>query len=337
MNETGQSTVNLNSESGVAEPDTRLNLLIPLVISALAFVYFEYVSVTQYLSHRFYIADIGVFNSAISGTLRGVFFESPISGWNFFAVHSHYIFFLFLPFYLLSDHVLTFATVLNIGIVAAAIPLYLFAHVRTHDTRLAAAFAVAYLFNHFVLSMHLALHPESLLMLGFFTMFFAAYRRIGWLYWLGVVLSMSIKEDVAVFVALYGIYLAFVAKERRKRLGLMTVAVAFGWLLFSLAVMQLLIPLISNDTPRSARRGGAFSSTFSHILCRSPNAFLRVRRFICSLPGSDSSHCSIPAVYGLYSRPHLLCLSRISKPCIAFCIIIPIRLSRFYSSLRSRV
>ncbi|MCD6385887.1 DUF2079 domain-containing protein [Candidatus Sumerlaeota bacterium] len=220
----------------------RTKILIPTLIFIPAFIYFEYVTVTQYASQHFFLADIGVIDSAIAHTLRGEFLPSPISGWNYLAVHFRPILLLFVPLYFIYDHILTLSTLFNLALIGALYPLYLFAFEKTRYWWLAVGFALSYIFNHFTLSLHLALHPESLLMIGFFAMFLAVERKINWLYWLGACWALAIKEDIAVFVASYGVYLAFVAKEKQRKLGLATVGVAIGWLCIAGLIMHLLRP-----------------------------------------------------------------------------------------------
>lgn len=220
----------------------RTKILIPALIFIPTFIYFEYVTITQYLSQHFYLADIGVIDSAIARTLRGEFLRSPISDWNYLAVHFRPILLLFVPLYLICDHVLTLSTVFNLALIGAVFPLYLFALEKTRYWWLAAGFSVAYIFNHFTLSLHLSLHPESLLMVGFFTMFLAVERRKNWLYWIAMCWVMAIKEDIPLFVAGYGLYLAFIAREKRRKLGLATVGVAILWLCIAGLIMYLLRP-----------------------------------------------------------------------------------------------
>ena len=217
---------------------------IPLCIVIPAFVWFQYVGYTQYASHHFFLADIGVMDRALANTLAGDFMRSPISDWSYFAVHFRPVLLLFIPAYALFNHILTFSLLLNLCLAGAAIPLYYFATAKTHNRWLSAIITAAYLANHFTLSLHLALHPESLLMPGFFVMFLAIQRRKTLMYWAGVIWCLSIKEDIALFVAFYGVYLALIARDRHttRRQGFLTIAVAGAWLIIAVVVMSILKP-----------------------------------------------------------------------------------------------
>ncbi|MCX7766586.1 MAG: DUF2079 domain-containing protein, partial [Candidatus Sumerlaeia bacterium] len=192
----------------LSEPVKKLaeRIYLPAIIFLCGFGYFEYVTLTQYWSHHIYLADIGSIDVALANTLRGKFFLSPISGWNFWAVHFHPVLLLVIPLYLIFSHVLTLATVYNLGLTASVFPLYYFALAKLKDRLLSAGFAIAYLCNHFVMSIHLALHTESLLMIGFFTMFLAVEIKRRWLYWIGVIWALMVKEDISIYVMFYGIY-----------------------------------------------------------------------------------------------------------------------------------
>lgn len=217
-------------------------IYLPAIIFLCGFGYFEYVTLTQYWSHHIYLADIGSIDVAIANTLRGKIFLSPISDWNFLAVHFHPVLLLVVPLYLIFSHVLTLATVYNLGLIAAVFPLYYFALAKLKDRWLAAGFAIAYLFNHFVLSIHLALHTESLLMIGFFTMFLGVETKRKWLYWLGVIWALMVKEDVSIYVIFYAIYLGFIRREKQRHLAILTIGVALVWLSFTAVIMSSLRP-----------------------------------------------------------------------------------------------
>ncbi len=214
----------------------------PGALIAAAFAYFNYVSWTQYASNHFFLVDIGVNDLAISGTLRGEFFRSPIGDWPYFAVHFKPILLLFLPLYVFFDHPMTLAAGYNLALAGAAAALWALARERTGDARLALAFAAAWLFSHWTLSLHLSLHPESLAMPGFFLLFLTQGKKRAPLYWAALAWVLANKEDMALYLAFYGLYLAFWAREPDRRRGLLTTAVCIAWLLLALGVMAWLRP-----------------------------------------------------------------------------------------------
>lgn len=239
----------------------------PLIIFIFVFAYFEYVTLTQYWSHHFYLADIGVFDGILANTVRGKFLVSPISEWFYLPVHFSIIFLFLVPIYLIFDHILTLATIFNLALVGTLFPLYFFALSKLRHWWLAAGFALAYVFNHFVLSMHLALHLENLLMPAIFTLFLAVEKQQKFLYWIALCWALLIKEDIAIYLAAYGIYLAFFAHPKHPQLGLATLIVAISWFIFAVIMMVILRPetgFYKGGTPY-VQRFASFGSNWQEI------------------------------------------------------------------------
>jgi uncharacterized membrane protein len=247
--------------------------LLPVCLSVLAFIWYEWISWTQFASLQFYLADIGVNDLVIANTLQGRFMESPIGGWNYFAVHFKPILLLVAPLYLAFNHPMTLATCYNMALAGAAVPLALLARERLAGGApsvesgeggalptappagdattpacqraprwIAPAFAAAWLGNHFVLSLHLSIHPESLAMPFFFLLFLAGAKGRPVLYWVSLLLILANKEDMPVYLFFYGLYLAFAARDRNRRRGLATAGVALAWLLLAAALIGALRP-----------------------------------------------------------------------------------------------
>ncbi len=219
-----------------------LKVIAPVALVVVVFGWLEYVTYTQYASHRFYLADIGLLDVTLVNTLRGEFMKAPTLGWNYLGVHFRVFLFFVPPLYLVVNHIMTLATVHNIALVGAALPLYFFACSRTHIRWLSLAIAFAYLFNHFTLSLHMAVHPESMIMVGFFTMYMAAQRRMVWVYIPALLWTLTIREEIGIFTCFYGCYLAFIAPQRCKHLGLITIAISLSWVVIAFGIMALIRP-----------------------------------------------------------------------------------------------
>ncbi len=266
----------------------------------LAFGWFEWITWTQYASHSVFLADVGVFDTICAGPRHGHFLRWPIewnNGLSYFAVHFRPILLPIMALYFFVDHTMTFLTVLNIALVGAIIPLGIFAYGELKNTGLALAVCALYLCHHFVLSVHVANHPESLGFVSFFTMFVAVQRRSRW-WFLGALLwTLAIKEDYALYCALFGVGL--LCDPETRRWGTWTIVFAFLWAVYSQAVMKLSgteLLLAQGGTPAS-ERFASFGSTKSEI-------FLG----LLSQPGYIARHLFSITMLQLYASVGLIAL-----------------------------
>jgi uncharacterized membrane protein len=249
-----------------------LKLLPPVGLAAVAFAYLNYVTWTQYASHRFYLADIGLLDVTIANTIRGAFMKAPTLGWNYLGVHFRPVLLGFVPLYLVYDHIMTLATMQNVFLVFALIPLYFFACSKTHIRWLSLCFAFAYVFNHFTLSLHLAIHIENIAIFGFFLMFLTAQRRMTWLYIPALILTLSVREEMGLFTALYGVYIAFAARDKRKKIGILTIVISIVWVIAAFSMMAWIRPAGGvwkggvSSLDRYASMGDSWSSILVYTL-----------------------------------------------------------------------
>ncbi|MDK2972140.1 MAG: hypothetical protein PWP23_1895 [Candidatus Sumerlaeota bacterium] len=246
------------------------------VLVLLVFGWSEWVTWTQFQANRIFVADAGIFDHLCNSPLHGRWMRSPVhweTGVTQFAAHYTPIFLFVTPLYLLVDHVMTYLTFQNAGLVLAAVPLAFWARrVLKHD---AAALAVAalYLCNHFTGSIHLANHQEALGPLGFFAMFLALERRSPRLYAAGMLWALCCKETYALVIGLFGLHLAIESLRDRELRGWAgwTLGVAAAWWVFSLAVIQLsgaAIYSAAGNTPiaRYHTMGDSMGSVFVYLL-----------------------------------------------------------------------
>jgi len=208
-------------------------------------LYFQYVNWTQYLAHEIFTTDAGMFDFVCSSFRHGHFMTFPLA-WeaqvNYFAVHFRPIMIVIGFLYFISDHIMTLLFTLNAGLVFASVPLaYLVRHVLKHDG-LALVIAALYLTSVFTRSIHLALHIEALVPLGFFVLFLAIEKRKTWLLIVAALYLFSNKEDIPLYT--FGIsfmYLVahFFTKEKDQ------------WLLknmLMLLIMSVVFFIIANVT-----------------------------------------------------------------------------------------
>jgi len=145
-----------------------------------AFLWYEWVTWTQYAAHLVFLADAGVFDVLCAGPRHGHFLRTPLV-WNgelnYFAIHFSPVLLFLMPFHFLADHVMTLLTLQNAAMAGAAVPLWLLAREVTRSPVVSLAVAACWLTNHFTASVHLANHPEALGFIGFFGLFLAVQKR----------------------------------------------------------------------------------------------------------------------------------------------------------------
>ena len=171
--------------------------------------------------------DLGIFDQGVWLLSK---FKEPfitINGRHFFGDHTSFI---LLPFALIytvipSAKVLLFAQTIALG--AGAIPVFLIARYKLRNEGYAACLAVVYLIHPVVGWTNLEqFHPDSfevpLVLLAFW---FMLKHRWAW-YFVSVGLLLLVKEDVALFTFVLGVY---VAMKHDRRVGVITAAVSAGY------------------------------------------------------------------------------------------------------------
>ncbi|HSL74850.1 MAG TPA: DUF2079 domain-containing protein [Ilumatobacteraceae bacterium] len=170
-------------------------------------------------------------------------FEAPfvtLMGRNLFGDHTSFALLVLVPLYWIAPGAWIMFTAQSAFIAAGAIPVFLYGRRRLGSEWLALVGSGAYLLHPAVGWTNLEnFHPDSFL--GVFVGFaiYAALERKWRLYAVFVVLSLLVKEDVALVIVPLGVW---VALRRDRRIGLLTIlgAVAFAAVAM-LVVMRSLI------------------------------------------------------------------------------------------------
>jgi uncharacterized membrane protein len=195
---------------------------------------------TLHASHRTFLADVGVFHVLASGPLHGNWLETPLAPGaegNYFGIHFSPALLLITPFYLLNGSAMVYLTALNVGLVLGGLFFMQAAVVLLRQTWLAALFGIFYFTDHFILSMQLALHPESLAMAGIMAAFLGVVRGSTRWFFGGLIAALLVKEDFALFLAIFSAALATEAPLRR--MALRGLALCIVWGIASAVIMWL--------------------------------------------------------------------------------------------------
>ena len=161
-----------------------------------------------------------------------------------FAVHLSPIYYLLLPLYLVFPKPETLAVCQALVMASAAIPMWLLARrLRFSPAASCALCLVLLLHPAFSAGSAYDLHENVFLTPLLLWLFWAAERRSAMLTGLFALLTLCVKEDAAVYVGVFGLYLllqSLLDRERRweLRAGLCLLAGALGWFLGAAALLR---------------------------------------------------------------------------------------------------
>jgi uncharacterized membrane protein len=255
----------------------RLPLAI-VCVGALAYaVYFAYFTCLWHRGVRSGY-DLALENNLVWNLVHGgrpLFKTSPAFGPTGTHLGHHMTLFAFViaPLYALAPRSETLLTLQAALIGGAAVPLFLLARLRL-GSWLACLIALLYLLYPPVHGANLyEFHYLPLGTLFLWTALYALETRRNWLAVVAVLLTLSIREDVAAGLAIFGLYLAL--SGRRPRAGaVVTVVAAVYFVAMKMFVM-----------PHFAQAGETFTFIFARLLPRGENTFTSVLRTVITNPG----------------------------------------------------
>ncbi|MEY3988066.1 MAG: hypothetical protein RJB50_335 [Actinomycetota bacterium] len=166
-------------------------------------------------------------------------FESPfvtLMGRNLFGDHTSFILILLVPFYWLVGSSSFLFIVQSMAIAAGAIPVFLYARRRLESEIAASVFALVYLIHPATVWIGIEnFHPDSFLGLFIGVALYAALEQRWRLLFVALVLSLSVKEDVALVIIPLGIWLAF---RKSRKVGLTTAGVSLWYMIVAIFGIQ---------------------------------------------------------------------------------------------------
>lgn len=266
--ETGRSRGMLSEQGG--------NALVVLLVFGAASL-FSAISIVKHLNLRSAFFDLGIFEEAVYALSVG---DLPrlLDHIGEYCKHVQPILLLVVPFYLISGQQTWSLLVFQaIEMAAGGMLVYLLGKHETGHRAFGLAVAGAYLLLpslHWVYQFDF--HPIALaptLVLG---SFYALRTERFTGYWIGVVLLLAVKEDIALTVVALGLYVLL--GTRHRKVGLLTVFVGIAWFL---TAMEVLIPLIMREGayPFLAHHYSALGGTrekIIHTLLTDPQRVIQV-------------------------------------------------------------
>lgn len=215
--------------------------------------------------------DFGLYDQGIWLLSRG---ESPfvtLMGRNLFGDHSSFILLFIVPIYWITSSTSVLFVIQSIVLGLGAFPLYAYSRKALNSDAMGFVLAAAYLLHPAVgLTNVENFHPDSFLGLLIGVVLWAALEKKWNWYWVAVVLSLLVKEDVALVVLPIGLW---VAVRRDVRRGLWTVFIALGTMaLMFLVVMRSFTGIALRNSWRIPF--GGFSGLF-RVAFRQPQELFR--------------------------------------------------------------
>lgn len=208
---------------------------LPLTVVLVAATgYTAYVAYFTILNHRLLQTtafDLGIYDNLMYNAMSGRIFRSPVlfgpGDRSYLAGHAEYAMVLFVPFYAIRPHAETLLLIQAVVLGFAALPLYLLGkHFLSRGA--AALIAVAYLlFAPLHGPNFYDFHWLPLAIFFHFWLYWSIAKRKNWLTAATLLVLFAIREDVAIGVAMLGVFLFLTGA--RARLGLAMAAVASVW------------------------------------------------------------------------------------------------------------
>lgn len=218
-------------------------------------------ALVRHASFQTNLLDLGYYTQVIWNTAHGRWFVTSLKPPTFLGDHFSPILLLLAPLFWLAPDARTLLVIEAIALATAAFPAYLL--LRTRYPVLAPIVVLAFSLNPLV--HQTANHEFHEIMLAVPTLALSVYAlvtRRDRLLWLGLALTLLIREDMAVYVASFGLYLVVCRADRRWQ-GVAVLMVSVVWLL---ALTEWIIPALGSGVYRHTGPFAQFGDSTREIL-----------------------------------------------------------------------
>jgi uncharacterized membrane protein len=217
-----------------------------LIISAGIFtLVFSYLAILRHIRVNSAMYDLGLFDQIIYNLAHFRFFESSIKGFNYLGDHFSPILIIFAPLYWIKEDVRLLLIVQPLLISISGYYAGMLAYHLTRERLISTAFGVAILLNsNVMLITQFDFHPETISIPLFTYIIYQFALGNSVRVFIASIIALTIKEDVAITVALSGI--TFFLLSHKKRYLLLTLMGAVYFIL----VMKVFIPHFRPQTYR---------------------------------------------------------------------------------------
>ncbi|MBE0448460.1 MAG: DUF2079 domain-containing protein [Actinobacteria bacterium] len=224
-------------------------------------VTFSFLTVRHHNNFGTYGFDLGIFDQGVwlLSQLKDPFIT--VRGLHLFGDHLSFIFVLLAPLYWIWDDARLLLVLQTIILAAGAIPVFLIAQERLKSNLLGLAIAASYLLypalqwlnrDHF--------HPETIATLSLLFAFYFAMKRRYVPFAIISLLAMLAKEDVALILALLGIYITV---TNNRKVGLVTSFLSLTWFITGI---NLILPHFNQAGFFYIQNYGRLGSTLGEVV-----------------------------------------------------------------------
>ncbi len=239
--------------------------LVLLLCMALYVGYFGAFSVRKHEAFQTHTSDLGNMDQPIWNTLHGRFVqETRHDGRQSSRLTDHFepIFLLVSLVFLLHDDVTSLLWLQTAVLALGAVPAYAWARKRLRSRAAGLAFAASYLLFPALQAANLTeFHASPLAVPLLLAAFHVGHQRQhGWLA-LFTFLSLTVKEEVALVVAMLGLYLFFVVRDRKA--GIWVAAAGLAW--FAVATFGIIAHHSRQFYGDVAAEGSIYFKRYAHL------------------------------------------------------------------------
>ncbi|GEM_PF-1455705 len=216
----------LNNTQKTVRPKALLWAAIILLMTYI--FYFSAVSVLRHLNYQnINPFDVGLYSQIQWNNLHGRFFQSSMSGSNF-ATHNSPFLILLTPFYAAYPRPETLLIVKTLFLALSAIPFYLISKRAVHENAL-LPLALAYLFSPFIVGQNFNAPHEICFLPPFLLLSFYFFQKNDFRNFLiFLLISLSVKEHLALIAVMYGLYAIYLRREMRWAAAPILLGIAWG-------------------------------------------------------------------------------------------------------------
>ena len=240
-----------------------------------------WIKLSQHYTFHTGAYDLAMYDSALSNTLKGNFMYTPWLGRSYFSEHCAPILLGILPLYVIHDGAGVLMIVQAMALVTSLIPLYHIARDTFKDVLFSFGIILAYLnyrylLNGFMFDFHHEIFEPVLI----FSLFFYLRRNRQIPYFIFLVLALACKEDMPMYLFVFGIYACVI--EKKWRFGLPTMLISLIW---AIVAIKIIIPYSFPDGVQPSRflgRWSQYGQTYGDVawgVLSDPSAILGKRFF----------------------------------------------------------
>ncbi len=238
-----------------------------LILALIYFLYLIFFSITRHISFHSLGLDMAVFEQVYWNSVNGRFWEFSLelvkaTPHSYFANHFSPFLLLLVPIYYLFPYAQTLLTLQSLALVVGVVPIYLFALEILKSSKKALFVVLIYFLSPFIQNINLFdFHEVSFFIpiFGFCLLFL--FRKKWLLFWIFLILSLSIKEEIGLIGFGLGIFLIL---KKEYKTGILVSLFSLVWT--ALAVKGVIPYFAKGDYKFASYRYTDFGLTTNEIV-----------------------------------------------------------------------